>query len=147
MKVYIHPSIQTFIHETLCLKLQGSGAAQVPDCSSDAFSCGGPDMDLGSVCNLNQGTEEGNTFFFLPNSNLNDDPNCQMRVNHTIPDHCSVAPVQGGDCEEGALWQITCTYPNNTCIFIFSGPSANVFEISCEGFDEDIACDTLSGPN
>jgi len=145
MRIYLHPFIKIIPSKTFFVKLQGSAATQIPDCSSDDLSCGNT-VDLGSVCSLNQGAEQGRTFFFLPNSNLHNNPDCLMILNDTSPDNCFVAPVQGEDCEDGALWEITCAYPDGTCIFIFTGPSANTFEISCEGFEEDIACDTLGSP-
>lgn len=146
MNAYQKPVNTLSILETLLFRLQSSGESLIPDCSTDAAGCGSFIGDLGSVCTLNQGQEQGITFFFLPESNLNQIPECTMILNHTSPlaESCQLVPM--GNCGGGTVWRIACNYAANTCSFFISGPSEpNTFEISCQ--NQGIAsCDTLPAP-
>ena len=147
MNRYFKPIIAGLTLETHNIRLQGTGqGSQNPiDCSSDSLTCGSFASDLGSLCTLNGGAEQGLTTFFLPDSNPSQTPSCTMTLNDIeASGPCQISAVDEGSCEAGAVWQITCDYPDGTCLFVFNGPSQNIFSISCAGLDT-ASCDTLTG--
>jgi hypothetical protein len=134
--MYRIPRISTIGLEPLHSKLQGS--ILPPANCSTAVDCNGALPFALNHCD----DAETRAIVFLPGTDFGGPtPNCTLSVNGLDSNNCTVFPF-GGDCAEGAIWEVNCAgdNPNCTC----SGLDTIV--VTCDGFQQDTCTNNASQP-